>query len=203
MIKMIKLFTKTPDLLLPRQYVKFVGEDFTDEVKEGEMFKITRTQQITFDYSVILPPGDFTTLDLSSEGTTSLGLYPTNPKTLYEILVGLKGGKDMLLYIQIPAGKYFARLEKAELYPNPAVPQLRYISPITVEDTPYNEPKLRIHTIKDIEPIVFQIYNDGPDYEKLVFHFLINRCFMERLTPEEITKVEKYREIQHYEYLRW
>ena len=198
---MIRLFTETPKLLQPGDYVKFVGKDFTDEVRAGEMFKITRVQQITYDYAVILPPSDTTLIDLSEE--SGIGLYPTNSNSLFEILVGLKGGKEMLLYIQIPAGKYLGRLEKAELYPNPVNPLLRYISPITVDDTPYTEPKLRIHTIKDFEPIIFQIYNDGSDYEKLVFHFLINRCYMERLTPEEAAKVEKYREILHYEYMRW
>ncbi|MHA1288831.1 MAG: hypothetical protein ACTSPB_15675 [Candidatus Thorarchaeota archaeon] len=198
---MIRLFTETSKLLQPGDCVKFVGQDFTDEIREGEMFRITRVQQITFDYSVIIPSGDFTQIDLSAE--TGIGLYPTNSKSLFEILVGLKGGKDMLLYIQIPAGKYLGRLEKAELYPDPAVPQLRYISPITADDTPVREPKLRIHTVKDFEPIIFQIYNDGSDYEKLVFHFLINRCYMERLTPEEAAEVEKYREILHYEHMRW
>ena len=200
---MIKIFTKTPDLLLPRQYVKFTGEDFTDYIREGDMFKIVRTQQIVYEQSVIIPSGDYTQIDLSSETTTSLGLYPMNLDTLYEILVGLKGGKDILIYMQIPAGKYFARLEKPELFPNPLTPQLRYIGFIDVETTPVDEPKLRIHTVKDLEPLIFVIYNDGPDYEKLVMKFIVNRCFMQRVPPEEAAKIEVYREIQHYTALTW
>lgn len=200
---MIKLFTETPELLLPRQYVKFTGADFTDYIREGDTFRVVRTQQIVYEQAVIIPASDYTQLDLSSETTTSLGLYPTSTNTLYEILVGLKGGKDILMYLQIPAGKFFARLEKPTLFPNPATAQLRYIGFIDVETTPVDKPKLRIHTVKDLEPIIAVIYNDGSDYEKLVMKFIINRCQLERLSPEEAAKVEVYREIQHYEALRW
>lgn len=200
---MIRLFTKTPELLLPRQYVKFTGKDFTDEVKEGDTFRIDKVQQLVYEQTLIIPSNDYTQIDLSSETTTSLGLYPTNPKTLYEILVGLKGGKDILIYPQIPAGKFFARLEKPELFPNPTVTQLRYLGYIDVETTPYNEPKLRIHTIKDLEPLIFLIYNDGPDYEKLIMKFIVNKCLMERLTPQEAAGITIYREIEHYESMRW
>jgi len=200
---MLKLFTETPELLLPRQHVKFTGEDFTDYIRKNDMFRIERTQQIVYEQSLIIPASDYTQLDLSSETTTSLGLYPTNIDTLYEILVGLKGGEDILIYPQIPAGKYFARLEKPELFPNPASDTLRYIGFIDVETTPYDEPKLRIHTVKDLEPLIFVVYNDGPDYEKLVMKFIVNKCKMVRLSEEEATRVEVYREIQHYEALRW
>ena len=199
---MIKLFTETPSLLQPRHCVKFTGKDFTDYVREDDMFKINKTQQIIYEQAIILPPSDFVQLDLSSETTTSLGLYPTSIETLYEILVGLKGGKDMLIYIQVPAGKFFARLEKPELFPNPTVPQLRYISTIDVDTTPYKEPKLRIHTIKDLEPVIFIVYNDGSDYEKLIFRFLINKCKITRVPPEEAARIDVYREIEHYEAVR-
>jgi len=200
---MLKLFTETPEFLLPRQYVKFTGADFTDEVRENDMFVVERTQQVVYEQTFILPAGDYTQLDLSSETTTSLGLYPTNPKTLYEILVGLKGGKDVLIYPQIPAGKYFARLEKSELFPNFAVEALRYLGIYDVETTPYDEPKLRLHTVKDLEPLIFILYNDGSDYEKLIMKFTVNKCLMERVPEEEVEKITVYREIQHFEALRW
>jgi len=194
----IKIFTETPPLLLPRQYVKFTGADFTDFVREGDTFRIERTQQIVYEQTLILPSSDYTQIDLND-----IGLYPTNINTLYEILVGLKGGKDILIYPQVPAGKYFARLEESELFPNFATPQLRYIGFIDAKTTPVDEPKLRIHTVKDLEPIIFILYNDGSDYEKLVMKFLINRCRLVRLSAEEAEQIEVYREIQHYEALTW
>jgi len=202
---MIKMFTETPELLLPRQYVKFIGEgrDFTDNVKDGDMFRVTKTQQVLYEQAFILPPSNTTMLDLSSETATSLGLYPTSVETLYEILVGIKGGKDIIVYPQIPAGKFFARLEKAELTPVPQVPQLRYLGFVDVKATPIDKPKLRIHTIKDLEPLIFVLYNDGSDYEKIVFRFLVNKCKIKKLEPEEAKKVEIYREIHHFEALRW
>ena len=193
---MIKLFTETPPLLLPRQYVKFTGADFTDEIREGDTFKIERTQQIVYEQTFILPSSDYTQVDLND-----IGLYPTNVHTLYEILVGFKGGKDILIYPQVPAGKYFARLEESQLFPNPGNPLLRYIGFVDVETSPVDEPKLRIHTVKDLEPIIFILYNDGSDYEKLVMKFMVNRCRLVRV--EEIPPEERMREIQHYEYLRW
>lgn len=196
---MIRLFTTTPELLKPGDYVKFIGR-FTDYIKDGSTFKIERVQQITYELPVILPPNDATLLDMSNETTTSLGLYPNNIDTLYEILLGLKGSKSILLYIQIPAGKYFARLEKPELFPNPLIPQLRYISPISCDVSPHTMPKLRIHAVKDLEPVILQLYNDLSDYAKVVLHFLINRCRIVEVPPEEAKVV---REIWHYEKLRW
>ena len=199
---MIKLFTKTPERLKENSYVRFVGADFTDYVKEGDTFKITRTQQVVYEQAFIIPSSDYTQLDLSSETTTSLGLYPTGLDTLYEVLIGFKGGKDILVYPQIPAGKYFARLEKPELFPNFAMTQLRYLGYYDVLTTPHDEPKLRIYTIKDLEPILFVVYNDGPDYEKIIMKFFVNKCLMERVKPEEVPMAE-VREIIHYEALRW
>ena len=200
---MIKLFTETPKMLKPGEYVKFTGYDFTDYIHAGDIFYIDKTQQIVYEQNIILPSNDYTQLDLSSETTTSLGLYPENVNTLYEILIGFKGGKDMLIYPQIPAGKFFARLEKPELFPNFTTPTLRYLGFYDVETTPYDEPKLRVHTVKDLEPLIFIIYNDGSDYEKLVMKFIVNKCKMVRISTEEAPTISKYREIEHYESLRW
>ncbi len=191
---MIKLVPESLKKLLREGYVvKFIG-DFTDSVKSGDTFIVERTVQVNYEISVILPPADTTTLDLSY-----LGLYPESEKTLYEILVGLKGGKDILIYPQIPVGKYLWRLEKSLMTPNPAVESLRYLGKISVGDSPYNDPRLRIHTIKDLEPMIFRIYNDGSDYEKIVLKFLVNKCRIERTTYSE----KIMREILHFDLLRW
>ncbi len=191
---MLKLVPKAMEEILKEgNTVKFVG-NFTDSVRDGDCFTIERTVQVTYEISVILPPADSTMIDLNQ-----LGLYPESEKTLYEILVGLKGGKEMLIYPQIPAGKYIWRLEKSTIVPNVASEELRYLGEISVDDSPYTDPRLRIHTIKDLEPLVFIVYNDASDYEKIVLKFIVNKCRIKRID----TAGKADREIIHYDLLRW
>ena len=191
---MIKIVANAfKEMLKENDTVKFIG-DFTDSIKSGDTFIVERTAQVNYEISIILPPTDTTTIDL-----TEVGLYPESEKTLYEILVGLKGGKDILIYPQIPAGKYVWRLEKSLMTPNPSRENLRYLGEISVDDSPYNDPRLRIHTIKDLEPLLFVLYNDGSDYEKLVMKFFVNKCKIEKI--EGIAEVT--RKILHFDLLRW
>lgn len=204
---MIRLFTKTPELLKEDDIVKFVRtdttsvgrSDFTDNIPANSTWRVEKVQQLTHDASVILPASDYTIIDMCNEDT-GFGLEPTSPHTLYEILVGLKGSNNVLVYLQIPSGKYFSRLEQPKMFPNPAVAANRYIGTYSVEDTPYTEPKLRVNMIKDFEPLIFIPYNDGSDYEKLVFHFLVNKCY---LTKTSEPSTGEYRKIMHYESMRW
>ena len=183
---MIKLHAEQPTLLKEGDYVKFVSSDrrakFSPDVYAGATFKVTKTQRVVFDRAFIIPPNDYTELDLSNDG---LGLYPERPTTLYEILIGLKGSKEMLIYIQIPAGKYLNRLEKSDLYPVPADPTRRYLGFIDLQASTIDEPKLLVYSLKDMESIIFQVYNDSSDYQKIIFRFLVNKCQIAPVKPEE------------------
>ena len=178
---MIRLFAKTPELLQPQQYVVFKGEpgkDFPDFIQVNKPYLVEYTSQVTFARSFIFPSGEKKTVPLSNneDYTNYLNLFPTMRETMYEILAGLKGGKDMLLFIQWPTETYPFELESPHLHVDLTDEIERMISPVTVERSPAREPKLRIHTLKNMTDMYFQLYNNGGDYEKLVIEFLVNKC---------------------------
>ena len=82
---MIELHSKVPDLLKVGDYVKFINEEkkFSPTFMSNRFYKVTKTIQVPYDFSVILPPEDTTLIKLSDQG-----LYPERPKSLYEILIG-------------------------------------------------------------------------------------------------------------------
>lgn len=197
---MFRLFSQTPELLQPHHFVKF--ESNRDEfcgathIPANTFWRVTVTQQITFTRSFIIPSGEKRTIpwDNNSDYMSYLNLYPEANDTLYEILVGLKGGPNILLYPIIPATRYIGKLETPYLEVYLADDVRRQISPIRVYDSPADEPKLMVWTVKDMETFYTQFYNEGSDYEKLIMHFIINRCKIERVE----TVPEKYRVIQDY-----
>ena len=203
---MLKLFEKTPSLLLPGHVVKFEtakpGDNFSPNIKDGEYYRVVNTVQVPYKIAVILPGTDATELDMSNEASTSINLYPTSTRTLYEILLGFEGDNTMYIYPEIPAGKYLLRLEESTMHPPTDLTTLteKYtLGAITPQDSPVDEPKLRIHTVKDMEPLYFRILNADLDYKKMPIYFLVNKCKIERLTPEEAKAVETYRLIQKYD----
>ncbi|RLI83689.1 hypothetical protein DRP04_00790 [Archaeoglobales archaeon] len=194
---MIKLFPKTPEILQPNQYVVFKGEemkDFPDFIKVDTPYIVESTAQVTFTRSFIFPSANKKTLSLANneDYTNYFNLFPTTQDTLYEILVGLKHSKNMLVFIQWPTENYPFELESPHLHVDLSGNITRMISPITVERSPADEPRLRIHTLKDMTDIYFQLYNNGPDYEKLTILFLVNKC---KIKPVE-KMPERYRVIE-------
>jgi len=77
----------------------------------------------------------------------------------------------------------------------------RYISPISEEETPPEQPQFRIHTVKDMQTVVLRIYNDSPINDKAVLDTVINRCLLEEVSRAELTdkELERAREIVHKE----
>lgn len=197
---MFRLFSQTPELLQPGHFVKFESdrEEFcgAEHVPANSFWKVTITQQITYTRSFIVPPSEKKTFPWNnhSDYSSYLNLYPESTSTLYEILVGLKGGKNMLIYPIIPSDHYINKLESPHLEIRLEDEIRRQISPIRVYDSPVTEPKLMVWTVKDMETFYTRIYNEGSDFEKLVIHFIVNRCKIEKITYEP----EKYRIIQDY-----
>jgi len=193
----IELLAIPEPLLKERFYVYF-----TKGWKElgDKFFEIKVTQQIPREVWKILDVGKTHDLVLKDEG-----FIPENPKTLYEVYVGLKG--NVLLYPRLPSTKYFLALEKSGFVPNPADDELRYLGAYTEADTPYDEPRLRFYAVKDMEPPVFRLYCDSIEPEKAVLRFIVNRCRIEPVTPEieKALRAKKipYKEIKHYTRMIW
>ena len=198
---MIELHSKVPDLLKVSDYVIFrhTEDKYSQTFKANVYYKVTKTLQVPYTTSFIIPPSDLLIMKLSD-----IGLYPERPKSLYEILIGFGGSDGIISYVKIPETDYHLRLEKAQFEPNPLMEQLRYLGEYSKEDSSIDEPRLVIYTVKDFEEILFEIYNDGSGYGKIIIHSIVNICELEEVKEPEKEKipVEKVKEILHYKLLR-
>jgi len=196
---MFRLFSQVPELLQPGHFVKFESdrEMFCgSHIPANSFWKVTITQQVTFTRSFIIPPGERKTIpwDNNADYTNYMNLYPESLNTLYEILVGLKGGENILIYPIIPSDHYINKLESPYLEIRVEDEIKRQVSPLRVYDSPVKEPKLLVWTVKDMETFYTRFYNEGSDFEKLIMHFIVNRCKIEQITFEP----ERYKIIQDY-----
>lgn len=199
---MFELLAVPEELLKENYYVYFtVGRWTSDGKYENRFFQVELTQQIPCERAFIISAGLSFDFKLEDEG-----LIPTNPLTLYEILIGLKG-EGILFYPRIPSTDYYLKLEKAGFVPDPADARLRYLGCYVQEDSPYDKPKLRTYTIKDMEPPVIRMYNDAPNDEKAVLRFIVNRCKLAPVDAETERKLRlkqlPYRVIKHYTQMVW
>ena len=198
---MIELHSKVPDLLKVNDYVIFrhTEEKYSQTFKANVYYKVRKSLQVPYTLSFIIPSGDTVQMKLSD-----YGLYPERPKSLYEILIGFGGSDAILNFVKIPETDYHLRLEKAQFEPNPLMEQLRYLGEYSKEDSSIDEPRLVIYTVKDFEEILFEIYNDGSGYGKIIIHSIVNICELEEVKEPEKEKIpaEKVKEILHYKLLR-
>jgi len=194
---MIKLFAKTPKLLQPtkqsKEYVIFEGsnDDFPDYIEIGEPYIIKYTSQVTDTRAFILPPDDEAVYLLSNNKDIEsyLNLYPTTSDCIYEILTGLKGYENILMYIEYPANYPAFSLDSPFMTFDVENDIKRMVSPIDVYRSPFDSPKLRLYTLKGINDIAFRLLNEGTEYGKLIVGFLVNKCIIEKVdkVPEDYT----------------
>jgi len=200
---MFRLFVEPPELLKVGNLVKFVG-DFTDEIKDGTILEAKKCVVVNFRKGFIVPANDRIEI-LLDNSTKGLKLYPTSTDTLYEILLGFKADGSFLMYPQFPAGHYPFRLDESTMYPEPDANDYRkYVGAFKPEDSPIDKPKLRTYTIKDLEPLVLEIANEGSDYGKLIVDFTINKVEFKKVPLPELEGYELiYREVIHPELMEW
>jgi len=192
---LIELHTKVPDLLKVNDYVRFVHTEskFSPTFKSNVFYKVTKTVQVPYTISFIIPEGDVTIMKLSD-----YGLYPQRPHSLYQILIGFGGSDGINVYAKIPETDFILRLEEAQFEPNPLIEQLSFLGCYSKEDSSIDKPKLIVYTVKDFEEIAFVIFNAGSDYGKLIIHTVVNICQLEE-TEEKPTV---WKDILHYKLLR-
>ncbi|GAI24967.1 unnamed protein product, partial [marine sediment metagenome] len=103
----------------------------------------------------------------------------------------------------IPAGEYANRLEQAGMVPNVAHATHRYLGARKPEDSPYDDKRIFIYSVKDLEPLILRVFvDDGVDFEKCILGLVVNKCYLKQITPtaEQFAKALK---IQYYSELRW
>lgn len=191
-----------PKLLQESYYVRFTKEwPTTLPTFSGKFFQIERTNQVPYILHYILPTTDFRDVDLSN-ATGGENIYPENPKTLYEVLIGFKKG-NYLAHWYIPAGEYVHRLDQASMVPTVTSPTLRYLGATRPEDSPCDDKRIFCYFVKDLEPLILRLYVlPGVDWEKCSICLLINKCRLKEIAPTA-EQLAKAKTILYYTELRW
>lgn len=204
MVKIIRLFTKTPSLLLNSHIVHFSEKYRTGETDRyaNQYFMVTDPQQVSYDRYYILYQNDYVDIDLHNASSGTENIYPEAVDELYEVLLGIEG--DVLTYPIIPSpDRHFQKLGYTGMIPDSSDDTKRYLGCYKESDIPYESLRLRLTFVKNLDPMILRIYIDSPkDYEKAVIRFLINRCRikkLERPTPEQMSIARK---ILHYSELK-
>ncbi len=191
-----------PKLLQEGYYVRFTDAwPLTLPHLKGKTFQVERTNQVPYDITRIIPGGNYTDIDLSN-ATGGENIYPENTKTLYETILGFKPG-NYLVHFYIPAGEYVHRLEQAGMVPNVASATLRYLGARKPEDSPYDDKRIFMYSVKDLEPLLLRVLVDnGVAWEKIVLGLVVNKCYLKEITPtaEQLARAKK---IDYYTSLRW
>jgi len=191
-----------PKLLQEGYFVRFTDQwPLTLPHVKGKFFQVERTNQVPYDITRIIPGGNYCDVDLSN-ATGGENIYPENTKTLYETILGFKPG-NYLVHFYIPAGEYMHRLEQAGMVPNVASATLRYLGARKPEDSPYDDKRIFMYSVKDLEPLILRLLVDnGVAWEKMVLGLVVNKCYLKQITPtaEQLARAKK---IDYYTEMRW
>ncbi len=163
----------------------------------GKYFQITQTVVVSYPIDRIIPGNDQIDLDLSNN-SGGLGLYPAGKNIVYEILVGLKQGNYQVgVYIPTSAD-FLLALGKSGIRPNLADPDLRNLGTITPEQSPFDNPLLKLWAIYQMDSWILTVdMLPGVDFGKLVLGFAVAK---HRIV--QIAKPEMFTTIQHFNELK-
>lgn len=205
---MFRLFKNvTPEPLKEGDVIEFVTEEpggmFTENIRGGDKYIVKKCIIIPYTIGKIVPSSDYVILDFSNQSDNSLKLYPTTTDTFYEILIGFRGHKDFVIQASIPAGSFPLRLQETTMYPDLDDATKRWLGAFKPDESPSDAPKLRIHTLKDMEPLYFYAYNVGSSYEKLILDFAINKLLVEEIPAEQSERYPTTRYVYHYDVMKW
>jgi len=200
-----------PKLLQEGFYVKFTDVwPATLPHVSGKFFTIERTNEVPYDLSYILPADDYRDVDFSNAAGGE-NIYPENTKTLYEVALGFKSGNYMV-HFYIPAGEYVSRLEQAGMVPDVTHATRRYLGARKPEDSPYNDKRIFLYFVKDLEPLILRVFVDtgqGPvldpniAFEKCVLGLLVNKCYLKEITVPTAEQLARSKKLLYYTELRW
>ena len=192
-----------PKLLQEGYYVKFTDAWPAAHSKvKGKLFQIAETNQVPYDVFHTLPTNDYRDVDLSNSAGGE-NLYPTNVSTLYEVLLGFKPGNYLTQFF-IPAGEALSRLAQAGMVPSPTSATLRYLGARKPEDSPYEDKRIFMYFVNDLEPLILRLLVDtGIDFEKCVLGFTVNKCRLSLIATPTPDQVRLAKVIRYYSELRW
>ena len=192
-----------PKLLQKGFFVKFTDEwpDTLPHVK-GKFFRIARVNEVNQDLPYILPSNDYRDVDFSNQ-TGGVNLYPETTKTLYEVALGFKPGNYQVQFY-IPAGEFVSRLDQAGMVPDVTVVARKYLGAFKPEDSPYEDKRILLYFVKDLEPLIARTFVDtGCDFEKCVLGVTVNKCYLEEIQTPTSEQLSRSKELLYYSELRW
>ena len=190
-------------------------------------FRSIARNQVPYDLPYIIPANDYRDVDFSN--TTTIpglqeNLYPTQNQTLYEIQLGFKKA-NFLAQFYIPATQVLSRLEQTTMVaPDPPTitvanfaSPLRYMGQKKYEDSPYDDKKIYIYTIRDMDALIMRLFVDSglpvlvTDFEKIVVGLIVNKCKLVEIPVNfdaqgniiQDQKIERAKIIPYYVDLRW
>ena len=202
-VSLARVSPGVPALLQENYFVKFsdAWPDTLSYVK-GNLFQIEKTNQVPYDLSYIIQTANFRDVDLSNSAAGE-NIYPENTKTLYEVALGFKPG-NYLVHFYIPAGEFVSRLEQAGMVPDVTHATHRYLGARKPEDSPYDDKRIFMYFIKDLEPLILRVFVDtGIDYEKCVLGLTVNKCYMTHIVAPTAEQLRLAKQIKYYSELRW
>ena len=193
-----------PKLLIEGYYIRFTDAwpDTLPIKVRNKCFQIERTNPVPHDLSYIIPGNDFRDVDISNAAGGE-NLYPEGLSTLYETALGFKPG-NYLVHFYIPAGEAVSRLEQAGMVPDVTHATRRYLGAKKPEDSPYDDKRIFIYSVKDLEPLLIRVFVDtGVDFCKAVLGLVVNKCRLTQIvspTPEQLRLAKPLR---YWSELRW
>jgi len=195
--------TGVPKLLQEGYYVRFT-DAWPAEISpvRGKFFQIAETNEVPYDVFHTLPTNDYRDVDLSNSAGGE-NLYPENIATLYEVLLGFKPGNYLTQFF-IPASEALSRLEAPSMNPSPTSATLRYLGARKPEDSPYDDKRIFMYFVKNVEPLILRVLVDtGIDFEKCVLGFTINKCRLSQVAVPTAEQMRLAKVIRYYSELRW
>lgn len=208
---MIRQFTYGPKFLQDGHIVYFSPAFDVAKVREyaGKYFMISEPQVVSYDRSYIIPRTNYVDIDLHNSATTE-SIYPYHGMELSEVLMAYRG-QNMLIYPIIPPPDwYMNKLGYTGKIPRITDTDLRYLGCYKEADSYYDEEepeetvmKIRFMFLPDLVALVLRAYNDSASaHEKLVIHFLINRCSLEELPSPTEEQKRVARQVLYYTELK-
>ena len=165
---------------------------------KNKYWEIKESVLVNYDKGYILPGGDYKNLDLSN-AVAGLKLYPASEGAVYEILIGLKPGNyQTALYIP-GVNDYLLALGDSSMYPDLTDTERRYLAIITPDDSPYDNPLLKIWAIKDMAAWIIKDYIlSGVDFENSILGFRIAKHRLSEIPKldRNFTTIKYYTEIK-------
>jgi hypothetical protein len=158
-------------------------------------FQIAKTVIVPYRIGRKYVGNDYQNISLYNVVGSLTALQPNEQNVVYETLIGLKkGAYQVAIYVPGP-NDYLLSLGQSNMYPQVGDPNLKFLGAFRPEDSPEDNPTLKLWTINQQAAWLLQIATDrGVDYEKPVLAFQVAKHRVTQLPGKPLvsTTIEYY-----------